>query len=283
MTDGEFAGNQALVTGGGFLVWGAANVSGTYVHDNVAAGFGGGVTGLSLDPTTKLDGVTISHNSSRTAGGLANAGYLTVTNTTIDGNTATASGGGGTNAGALVITKSTISNNTAATFAGGFENRKVLQVSSSTVSGNRAVAGIGSGLYAGQGKTGEVPSSTVIDSTVTKSTGSSAVASDTSATTALFNSIVGGQTSGTNCAGTVTSAGFNLISDGSCALTGTADQNNVAPSLGALADNGGATLTHLPLAGSPAIGSGFPGCSGTDQRGTGRPTGGACDRGAVEV
>jgi CSLREA domain-containing protein len=282
MTGGEFAANQALVTGGGFLVWGAANVSGTYVHDNLAAGFGGGVTGLSLDPTTKLDGVVISHNSSRTAGGLANAGYLTVTNSTIDANTATASGGGGTNAGALVITKSTISNNTAATFAGGFENRKVLQVVTSTVSGNRAVAGIGSGLYAGQGKTGEVPATTVIDTTVTASTGTSAVASDTSATTALFNSIIGAQTSGTNCFGTITSAGFNLISDGSCALAGTGDQNNVAPNLGALAANGGATMTHLPLAGSPAIGSGFPACSGTDQRGLPRPSGGTCDRGAVE-
>jgi hypothetical protein len=59
--------------------------------------------------------------------------------------------------------------------------------------------------------------------------------------------------------------------------------------LGPLADNGGPTLTHMPLAGSGAVDAvpvGTAGlCDGTDpvdQRGVARPTGPACDLGAVE-
>ncbi len=57
--------------------------------------------------------------------------------------------------------------------------------------------------------------------------------------------------------------------------------------LGTLADNGGPTLTRLPLAGSPAIDAGFPGGMPPtfDQRFTGflRVSGGRVDVGAVEV
>ena len=59
--------------------------------------------------------------------------------------------------------------------------------------------------------------------------------------------------------------------------------------LGALADNGGPTKTHLPLAGSPAIDGGLCTVGGVtvtaDQRGSSRPGLGTvlCDAGAVEV
>jgi LPXTG-motif cell wall-anchored protein len=60
------------------------------------------------------------------------------------------------------------------------------------------------------------------------------------------------------------------------------------PKLGPLQDNGGPTLTRLPLAGSPAIDAGDPafvadaGLPG-DQRGLARPSGGRVDIGATEV
>src|SRR5690606_30241003 len=49
---------------------------------------------------------------------------------------------------------------------------------------------------------------------------------------------------------------------------GTGNLVGVDPKLGPLADNGGATLTHLPLEGSPAIDTGDPAFTGltTDQR-----------------
>jgi hypothetical protein len=52
-----------------------------------------------------------------------------------------------------------------------------------------------------------------------------------------------------------------------------------------LADNGGLTLTHLPLAGNPAIDA-IPAalCAfSEDQRGMARPVNALCDIGAVEV
>ena len=62
------------------------------------------------------------------------------------------------------------------------------------------------------------------------------------------------------------------------------------PGLGALADNGGPTLTHLPLDDSLALNTGNPdaeagamGVPDTDQRGLARVSGTAIDIGAVEV
>ncbi len=52
------------------------------------------------------------------------------------------------------------------------------------------------------------------------------------------------------------------------------------PTLGMLGDNGGASQTFLPAAGSPAIGAGVS-CPGSDQRGMPRPTT-ACTSGSVE-
>jgi hypothetical protein len=73
--------------------------------------------------------------------------------------------------------------------------------------------------------------------------------------------------------------GFNLSSDGFCGFT---QVPNVM--LGPLAANGGPTLTHMPLPGSPAIDVVSDSCPppATDQRGAARPIGARCDAGAVE-
>ncbi len=87
--------------------------------------------------------------------------------------------------------------------------------------------------------------------------------------------------------------GFNLINVTTGCLTTTANPNvqAVDPLLGALTDNGGATQTHLPLAGSPALDQGrVDGCLDTQsnlvavkQRGDARPFKGRCDVGVVEL
>jgi len=88
----------------------------------------------------------------------------------------------------------------------------------------------------------------------------------------------------------VISNGFNLSSDSSCGFTGTGDLENTDPLLGPLQDNGGFTLTHALLAGSPAIDAGDnTGCPADDQRGIFRPQDGdgdsvaVCDIGAYEL
>jgi hypothetical protein len=82
--------------------------------------------------------------------------------------------------------------------------------------------------------------------------------------------------------GPITSEGHNLITDTSgFTISGDTATNltGVDPLLGPLADNGGPTLTHALLVGSPAIDAGDPaGCgSPVDQRGACRHTDGLCD------
>jgi len=86
-----------------------------------------------------------------------------------------------------------------------------------------------------------------------------------------------------NCSGTITEAGHNLSSDGTCAFTNVGSLNNTNPKLGPLADNGGPILTMALLPGSPAIDAGNTAAAPrTDQRGFPRPVGSAADIGAYE-
>ena len=99
----------------------------------------------SLEDTT-LKGFMIMHNSGDSGRGIAiTAGYLTINNCTISGNSTT-SGGGIDNYGTLDITGSTISGNSADYHGGGIENYDgTLTITDSTISGNSAP--YGGGIY----------------------------------------------------------------------------------------------------------------------------------------
>jgi hypothetical protein len=87
---------------------------------------------------------------------------------------------------------------------------------------------------------------------------------------------------GGGCAGTITSVTVNLNPDGSCGSSGTVLTGN--PQLGALADNGGPSLTMAIPSSSPAYDATTE-CAGTDQRGFSLLQRGAsrCDLGAYQV
>src|SRR5262249_5731797 len=100
---------------------------------------------------------------------------------------------------------------------------------------------------------------------------------------------------GTNCVGApLNSLGYNFSDDASCGFTTGTDKATAGdPQLGALADNGGPTLTRSPQTGSRLIAA-LPvaHCSDAsaaaivplvDQIGTSRPQGNGCEIGAVEV
>ena len=100
-----------------------------------------------------------------------------------------------------------------------------------------------------------------------------------------------GPTVASNCSvnteadATLTSLGHNIESATDCGFTAGGDQQNVAdPKLGDLANNGGQMDTMALLAGSPAIDhADSANCPATDEIGTTRPQGPACDVGAYEV
>ena len=186
---------------------------------------------------------------------------MTVTQSTLNGNHANFGGGIYADTGASFLQNATLSNNSVSELGGGiFNHLSAVSLINVTVYGNSASAV----SYFEQGGGGLYTLSTTIE---------------------LKNTTVAGNTVGQNCAGhiAITSDGFNLADDGHCNLTGPGDQANVTAQLGPLQDNGGPTLTHLPLAGSLAIDHGTnAGCPAIDQRGAPRPFGAACDIGAVE-
>ena len=189
-------------------------------------------------------------------GGIYNSAHLSIYNTSIIGNVADY-GGGINNGGTVVLTQVTISGNSATIGGGLFNDDGNATLAHVTFSDNSAQIGGGISHFVG------------------------------SKTITLKNVLLDRSASGGNCNlfKPIISAGFNLSSDGSCtSFTQAGDRQNVDPLLGPLADNGGPTLTHMLLPGSPAIDTGqcVKGLE-TDQRGLPRFQGPACDIGAVEV
>ena len=209
-----------------------------------------------------INNLNVTGGSAPDGGGLRNnGGILRVSNSAIFGNSALDGAGIYSAGGVLEVTNSTISGNVASRRGGGIVASSVQTIWSSTVVGNSSPVGEGGGIR----RFGPLE---------------------------IANTIVANNGPGGDCAGfgTLTSR-FSIDSDGTCNLTGAGNQSSTDPMLGPLQDNGGPTLTHALLVGSPAIDAGDPaGCSDqggdvllTDQRGFSReaPTG-ACDIGAYE-
>jgi hypothetical protein len=256
---------------------------------------------------------TISNNMSGSGGGIAigSSGDIIISNSTINNNTGTSWGGGITSSGTLTIHDSTINGNTNVVFGGGgINNFGILNIFRSTISHNSTTGGNGGGGIHSGNQLGNTPVVNLTNVTISHnegeglnfngsqntlnfvtvygniapdSKGSNYHSYDSSTT---FKHVILQSDSGSNCeigGDGITSAGFNLVSDDSCNLNGTADLQNTDAQLGPLKNNGGPTLTHLPKVGSPALDGGqcVAGIS-NDQRGVARPQGGTCDRGAVE-
>jgi CSLREA domain-containing protein len=191
-----------------------------------------------------ISNLTLTGGYASSGGGIDNAGTLTVSNTTISGNTAEISGGGMSNesTGLLLLNESTVVANTAGMNGGGVNNSGTLNVTSATISDNTA-SGSGGGI---ENADGGVP--------------------------ATFNSIVEGNTSNgaTNtddCDGCGAQSSYNLVNLSSTSAVG-------PPSLSSLQTNGAnpANKTMILLPGSTAICQGDFRLSGdiADQRGFAR-------------
>ncbi len=223
------------------------------------------INGLTITGGNASDGFFVLFNG---GGGIRNSENLTVSNSTLSGNTVeNGDGGGSGNFGDLRVSNSNISGNTADE-GGGINNGGDLRVSNSTISGNTAEEGGG------------------IISFEFYNNGTATVTS----------SIIAANTDNQDIEGDpFTSGGNNLIGNGDGAtgftngatgdLVGTTS-NPIDPLLGSLQNNGGPTQTQALLTGSPAIDAGSnPLNLEFDQRGPGfdRVVGVQTDIGAYEV
>jgi hypothetical protein len=257
--------------------------------------------------TLRLSDCILSGSAADFGGGIFNLnGAVTLNNCTISGNVAAFSGGGITNsasdaAASLTITNSTISDNSAtANDGGGILNGAAgtvaslasLIVSNSTLSGNSAT-GFG-GAVANVSDSPNAARATITNSTISDNSATASGGGIYNQGTADFqigNTILNAGSSGANIfnGGRATSLGYNLSSDdGAGVLTGPGDLINTDPLLGPLQDNGGPTFTHALLPGSPAIDAGDPAFApppSFDQRGPGfdRVVNGRIDIGSFEV
>jgi hypothetical protein len=286
VTNCTIANNSAFDGAGIGVVSGSATITGSTITNNRGTPAGGEGAGVSNQGTTSITNSTISWNvifgAGSTGGGIANfgSGVLTVTGSTIVGNTSQELGAGIRNNG----TSATIIN--------------------STIVNNVVLSGTGGGIGSGAGTL------TVFDSTITGNTDASTAAANaggisvTAGTFNLNNTIVAGNSTANGAQpdvfGALTAGSGNFIGAADAGLTG--DPNSITngkngnqigsiaapinPLLGPLQNNGGPTLTRAPLAGSPVIDRGVNGAIGggvsIDQRGFHRIVNPTVDIGAVE-
>ena len=238
--------------------------------------------------TVSISGLTIRNGQGGEGGAILNADtvILTIINSTLSGNTA-GLGGGVFNSGTLAIINSTFSSNMASEGGGIYNSGSgVLTISNSTFSGN-AASETGGGVF--NIGTLQVANSTVSDNSAAFLAGGVLNFNNLEIGNTILNRGASGVSIYSNGDGLVTSLGYNISSDdGSGILTGPGDQTNIDPMLGPLQDNGGPTLTHALLPGSPAVNAGDPAFTPPpffDQRGSGfdRVVNGRIDIGSFEV
>jgi CSLREA domain-containing protein len=273
INDSSVRGNHAAGSGGGIFSNGRLSITRSTVADNRAAGGGGLYTAASLT----MHDTTISGNSAvgpeehwrgAHGGGIfndkfSNTDTVTITNSTISGNSAYGSGGGFYNASVQSTPNISAFNN--------------VTIANNIADANRNSTGAGGGVSNPQELYG--PTLELANTIVSNNRSDNGVAPD--------------------CSGAIMSRGYNLIHQTAGCSLGDATGTIVGQSarLSTLAEHGGPTRTHALLAGSPALdaanparpGSGGDACRPTDQRDVRRPRDGngdgvaRCDIGAYEA
>ena len=275
------------LTSGELLVNNSVTINGAGADLLVVDGNGAGSVFrvMSMGPVTISD-LTIRNAHGNFGGGIFNGGVgtLTIINSALSGNTA-AFGGAVYNGGTLNIVKSTISGNTA-NEAAGIYNAVTLAIINSTLSNNAASQIAGAVFNTG---TLVIANSTISNNSSMFLAGGVVNLNNFQVGNTILNEGPASANIYNNSSGVVMSLGYNLSSDDAFGiLASPGDQIQTDPKLGPLQNNGGHTLTHALLPGSPAIDAGNPNFTPPpfhDQRGPGflRIVGGRIDKGSFEV
>lgn len=315
LSDMKITGGKSSTEGGGIYLFGdSLSIVRTEITGNSSTtGSGGGIFIASKFASLSVTDSVISKNSAglnMSGGGIRvdAAASVSIVRSTISGNVAPYRGGGiyFNNGGSLLLTESTVSGNTASSKDGGglyffgAIGSGGITVQNSTFSGNWAYGNGGGAAFVSVSGTPTIHGSTFTQNVAQNGTGGGIARTAGTNTFNLVSSIVANN----SAASTLPDLAFNAMTavNGGNDLIGVADGTNFSltgsgnltgafgsaldPMLGGLAANGGPTMTHKPLTGSPAINAGSnPAASVFDQRGTGflRVSGGQADIGAVEV
>ncbi len=273
---GGFGGNAgadgAISSSGGSTALIRSTISGNSAEEGGPGGDGGAPgAGSSVGSGSGGNGGTGGFT-----GGLRQQGngVLTITDSTVSGNSAGAGGAGGSGGpgsgdttggnGGLGGGEAGVSAPAAASSG---------TITHATIAANETGTG-GPGGAAGSG-------SSASSGSVGPAGFGGGLRSSSSAGLAVRNTIIA-----YNAAEQCSGVGYNL-SASSNNISFPADSScpnalEVDPLLGGLGPNGGATFTMAPAAGSPAIDAVSANCTATDQRDIPRPRGPACDIGAFE-
>ncbi len=288
--------NKANRSGGAVEVQsGNASLTGCHLRLNYAGGHGGALHSQGASTVSIINSQVQDNTADGLGGGVSNdSSHLTISDTTISGNTSggVANGGGGLFdfQGNVTLNRSTVSQNIARTGTGGGIglNSSTAVFNNSTISGN--TAGLAGGVEAFSSNT-TFNNCTVFENRTTNTS----LTQDGNLTVyngiaTVSNSIIANAVGGPDCfthgTGGIIMAGHNFFGDASCIDP---DAERGDPNLDPLANNGGPTKTHALHTGSRAIDAGDPAkCAidalqNVDQRGYARVSGPRCDIGAYEL
>jgi filamentous hemagglutinin family protein len=251
-----FNGAQAAITlattlaintfTGGLTISGAFGASNVTVSGNNAVRVFN-ITGFG---NTTFDSLRIVNgNVTGDGGGINNSGggTVTLTNSTVSGNTSTNNGGGIFSNGALTLTNSTVSGNTAVNFGGGILGSGSVTLTNSTVSGN--TAGNDGGGIAGVGDV-TLTNSTVSGNTSTNNGGG--IRGDGDVT--LTNSTVSGNTATFDGGGIWGFIGGTITNSTIANNTADADNNGTGNGGGIFGNGGTFTIRNSIIAGNFDLG-----------------------------
>jgi hypothetical protein len=296
--DASGVSGTILLTNGELLVTNSISILGPGRSLAVDGNAASRVFHIGAGVTVTITSLTITNGS----GGVYNDhATLTLSNSTVSGNSARCGGGilnDGSNGNAtLQVHNCTLIGNSTdiECVGGGIYNNgdsgiAMTELVNSTLNGNVSCAG--GGIFSdGYGGTGLVRIINCTFSDNSSPCGNANSIESEGAMVEIGNTILKAGPGGENISmldAALTSLGYNLSDDdGGGFLTATGDQTNTNPMLGPLQDNGGPTFTHALLPGSPAIDAGDPNATSPpdfDQRGPGFPrvVNGRIDIGAFE-
>jgi hypothetical protein len=301
ITNGHYDNPYAYSNGGG-CIYSSSNVSlssstvsNCYTSAIYKAATGGAIFARSsafLTDTIVTGSTANDRGGHGSYGGGIVSGTVSLLRSTVSHNTVTSTvgraAGGGVQGYSVFVFSSTVYANGAGS-VGGATFSQNLDVSDSTISGNYTFSnGVIGGAYARVAAT--VDNSTIVGN-ISAGTNASGLFVGLAAFGSAFvsSSIIAGNTAGGNAAdlgapaGKTISGGSNLVVAVQSGTIVPADTISADPKLGPLQANGGPTLTHALLPGSPAIDTGGnPAHLVLDQRGLPRMEGIKPDIGAFE-